>query len=106
MFSLKRLQGRGYVIIGNSGNRSLVQLRQGNFQNEAPRENYSTLDHVLQLTHVARPGPVDQFLHRRRRNRFSSLPHTTGVFLHEVMRQQWNVLTTLTYRRNPNRKDV
>src|SRR5262249_52444159 len=62
-------------------------------------------DGVLQLTDVARPGVVEQFLHRFRREsprRFT----WAGVLAGEVRRQQRDVLGPVAQRRQVNFDNV
>src|SRR5258705_12609816 len=61
---------------------------------------------ILELTHVSRPGPTLQFLHRRRRHYVDSFAHPARVLLREVLYKQGNVFTTFTQGRNTDWEHV
>ena len=65
-----------------------------------------TLDHVLELANIARPGVLGQRLHRLRRDAVDSRAARCGELREELVHKHRNVFSTITQRRNDYVNDV
>src|SRR5262245_8333582 len=69
-------------------------------------DDQSTLDQVLQLTNVARPGIVSQQLQRVIRDPGNRTAETTAELLQQVAYRVWNVLRPFAQWGDMNGKDI
>jgi len=73
-----------------------AQFWDRHFKHLAAREDYGTLDEILQFPNVSRPLPIRQGLHRGRRNRFDVFFHSPCELLDEEANEQGNIFFPLT----------
>src|SRR6266436_622988 len=82
------------------------QITHVDTQGRTHRDNYGTLDHILEFSYVPRPVISAQGIHRRRWNRFHDLFHTSGKLLREVPHQKRNIPLALAKGWNMNGKNI
>src|SRR5213594_539444 len=88
-------------VSGNATSSGTSELDDG-----APREDDRTVQHVLQLAHVARPVVARQHLERARRHAAHVAVALARRLTHEVLDQVRDVLPPLAERRHADRHDV
>src|SRR5271165_2226047 len=96
---------RGHGVVAGRSHAAL-QLRDWHIQLAALCENNCAFDEVLQLAHVTGPRGVRQHFHCSLRDRSDFLPHSSGQLRHKIVNKQRNVFSSLTKRRDLNRKHV
>src|SRR5260370_9423415 len=82
------------------------QITHVDTQGRTRRDNYGTLDYILEFSYVPRPMISAQGIHRRRWNRFHDLFHTSGKLLREVPHQERNIPLALAKGWKMNRKNI
>ena len=99
-FHVSQRTGQGRTLVDGP------QFRERGSQNRAIGENDRPLDEVLQFPDIARPLPVGQRSHGLGRYGFDVLVHFAGKPLHEMPRQQRNVLPALAQGRHLDGKNI
>ena len=82
------------------------EFRERHVEDRAAGENDGTLEEVLQLADIARPGPARECVHGLVGNALDDLAHAAAVRGHKVAHQDGNVSGAFAQRRRENRKDL
>jgi len=83
-----------------------AEIGYRNLQDTPVRQDYGTLDRVLELAHVPRPVVVAKDVHGVGGDSLDPLVHAPGELLREVADETGNVVRTFPQCRQRDRKDV
>src|ERR1700689_971314 len=86
--------------------RAGLEIAEGNLEQRALGKDDRSLDDILQLPDVARPGVTNQRVHGFRRDGVDLLGHIKSKVLREMTNKERYIVSALAQWRNVNGKDV